>query len=133
MPADAEYDVVVVGVEPHAVEHAVIGSVCLSRQFRNAVANINGASEVDIPAAQKILDSGEAGTPEAAVSLAVFRRQTELAKRPKPTPSETAKRKAGAVAASRQAGSSYRGGHPKQRIPQGEHDYAEMLKNMPQG
>ncbi len=96
--------------------------------FRQALAGVRGAAEGDIAAAEAIMESGEATTPQAALSLAVFKRQNELAGTNKRKPGDDAKRRAQGVAASRSSGGSRQKGHPVQKIPQGEKGYAKLLE-----
>ncbi len=96
-------------------------------EFRNAVPDVRSATEADIPAARTKLASGEAGTIEAALKLAVSDRDSELARATR-TPGDDATRRAKGIGASRQAGPSRRAGEVKERIPVNSNEMAALMR-----
>ena len=100
-------------------------------QMREALPNVRGASEADMLAAMKLLASGEVKSPEVALKVATFNRQSELAAATEPTASasEAARRKAKGLAASRLAGDSVRGSQPaREPIIVNQQQHAEAMR-----
>ncbi len=85
---------------------------------------VRGATEADVKAASRLMDSGEVTTELGALKLAVANRTAEVAE---VVPGPDAKKKAAALEASRDARGPRRGGQPGQKIPVGEKGYREML------
>ena len=105
--------------------------VRMPTEMREALPNVRGANEADLKAAMKLLTSGEVKSPEVALKVATFNRQSELAaaEEPRVSASEAARRKAQGLAASRLAGGSVRGSQPaRQRIPVTQQQHAEDMR-----
>uniref|UniRef100_A0A6M3IRR7 Uncharacterized protein n=1 Tax=viral metagenome TaxID=1070528 RepID=A0A6M3IRR7_9ZZZZ len=106
-----------------------VTDVRLPNDFRNAIPKVKGATEADITAARKLLEDGSAGNVSAALALAVFARNNEVESATlKRKPSEAASRKAKGIAASRHSGGNTSMGQPVPRIPMGQDDYKQMLR-----
>lgn len=116
-------------------QDAAIGAlgteVRMPGQMREALPNVRGANEVDMLAAMKLLESGEVKSPEVALKVATFNRQSELAAATEPTASasEAARLKAKGLAAAQLAGGSVRGSQPaRQRIPVTQQQHADDMR-----
>ncbi len=94
-------------------------------QLRKAMTSVSGATESDIPRAQKLLDSGDAGNDLAAMRLAGAERREEIGS---VQPSGGAKHKAKGMMAAKQANRGQRGGAPVQKFPENEQDLVEIYK-----
>jgi len=100
-------------------------------EVRDALPTVQGADKADLAAAAELLASGEVKTPELALKVAAFNRQSEIetAKGAKPTADQEATRKAKALAASRAgAPSSRTGAVTQQRIPVTQQALEDMLQ-----
>jgi len=92
------------------------------QKLRAMLPGVPDATEPDIKAAVKLLSAGKVRSEEDALKLAVYNRQAEIGKAVR-KPSESARRKAGALAASRQSGDTRRSGRTTaQRIPESGND-----------
>jgi len=107
-----------------------ISSFVLPAQFKDAVAEVDGATAADIPAARKIMDEKRIDDPQVAITVAVFRREKELSKAaPKRVASKEAKRKAEALRAAQQGGQGQESGAPVTRMPRTEEEWKELLQH----
>lgn len=104
-----------------------IRDVGLPAQFERALATVPGVEKADIPSALSIFRKGEAKTPEAALKIAAWERQTAQPKSRRTATSE-AKRKAGSISASRAGGQSRPTGGPVGRIPVTEQEWSDYLQ-----
>jgi hypothetical protein len=95
-------------------------------KFSQAVARVPGAKETDIPKAKEYLKNGDAKTFDAALKLAVFDRNQAVAQGKKP--SESAQRRAGAVAASRASGGNRSIGSAVTRVPQNMNEMRALME-----
>lgn len=105
--------------------------VRMPKQMREALPNVRGANEADMVAAMKLMATGDVKSPEAALKVATFNRQSELAAatEPRVSASEAARHKAQGLAASRLAGGSVRGSQPaRQPIPLTEEQLAAAME-----
>lgn len=93
-------------------------------RIRKEIPNVPGATDADIAEAESIYDSGDATTPIAALSLAVFKRQQETGASRKV---DTGRRTAG-VTAGRTSGASRVIGQPTGKLPRSMQDVAAMLR-----
>lgn len=102
-------------------------------QLRVVLPNVAGAVEADIPAARKLMESGEVKTAQTALKLAALDRQAEIeasaTPKPKRSASEKAKIKAAAIQASKEGRPSPQMGGPAlPKIPRNAAEIAELLK-----
>lgn len=105
---------------------ATLRGVTLPSELKLASAKVPGAKDTDFAEAQRILDRGDAKTPEVALKLAVYERTAALAAGKRP--SDEAKRIAAAAAASRDSRGSVRHGAPAVHIPTSQGALEEMMR-----
>jgi len=82
-------------------------------RIRKVLPDVKGATDGDIASAERIYDSGEATTPKAALSLAVFRRQQDISASRK----AGAERRSAGIAAGKTSAGPRVAGQPMGRIP----------------
>lgn len=92
-------------------------------QIRAVIGKVKGATEDDVASALKLLDSGDAGTPLAALKLAVLDRYAETSGR-EPSP----KRRAAGQRASLASATSRREGAPAIRIPTSPEEEKDAMR-----